>query len=171
MFVFLNGRWDVLLTLINISSCNYVRMSLSLRTWYIFSLNWVVVNFTCCYVQSSSSHSRRMFIHRRWYTRPGTRLPSSDVSRHQLLWSTDSLLIDSRCFSLEFPRIRRDLRPGIRGLRNSAIRFGIGISKTEPCRTELFIEFRKSRNSDVFGISAFALRNWLFSVFRRLGRS
>jgi len=37
----------------------------------------------------------------------------------------------------------------IRGLRNSAIRSGIGISKTEPYRTELFIEFRKSRN---FGI-------------------
>jgi len=43
-----------------------------------------------------------------------------------------------------------------RGQRNSAIRFGIGISKTEPYRTELFIEFRKSRNSDYFGI---ALRN------------
>jgi len=48
---------------------------------------------------------------------------------------------------------------GIRSLRNSAIRFGIGISKTEPYRTELFIEFRKSSNSDFFGISAFALRN------------
>jgi len=46
-----------------------------------------------------------------------------------------------------------------RGLRNSEIRFGIGISKTEPYRTELFLEFRKRRNSDFFGISAFALRN------------
>ena len=30
-----------------------------------------------------------------------------------------------------------------RGLRNSEIRFGIGISETEPYRTELFLEFRK----------------------------
>jgi len=39
-------------------------------------------------------------------------------------------------------------QPLTRGLRNSAIRFGIGISKTEPYRTELFIKFRKRRNSD-----------------------
>ncbi len=43
-----------------------------------------------------------------------------------------------------------------RGLRNSEIRFEIGIKKTEPSRTELFMEFRKIRNyakfqnSDIF---------------------
>jgi len=42
------------------------------------------------------------------------------------------------------------LLTAIRGLRNSEIRFGIGISGTEPYRTELFLEFRKSRNSDFF---------------------
>ena len=31
-----------------------------------------------------------------------------------------------------------------RGLWNSEIRFGVEISETEPCRTELFLEFRKS---------------------------
>ena len=41
-------------------------------------------------------------------------------------------------------------------MRNSEIRFGIEIEKTEPSRTELFMEFRKirnsaiSRNSDIF---------------------
>ena len=35
-----------------------------------------------------------------------------------------------------------------RDLQNSEIRFGIVISKTEPCSTEQFLEFWKSRNSE-----------------------
>ena len=46
-------------------------------------------------------------------------------------------------------------RTHFRGLRNSEIRFGIRISETEPGRTELFMEFRKSRNSGKFGIPTF----------------
>ena len=49
-----------------------------------------------------------------------------------------------------------------RGLRNSEIRFGIGISETEPGRTEQFLEFRKSRNSKKFGIPTFLEFQHLF---------
>ena len=36
----------------------------------------------------------------------------------------------------------------IRGLWNIEVLFGIGISDTEPCHTELFLELRKVRNSE-----------------------
>jgi len=42
-----------------------------------------------------------------------------------------------------------------RGLRNSEKPLGIRISLTEPCHTELFLEFRKSRNSYFFRNSDF----------------
>jgi len=72
--------------------------------------NYFVTISVFLYVQSSLSQYPRMSIHQCRYSSPGTRLPSTDVPRHQPLWPTDRPLSESYRTSPRRPRTDRILR-------------------------------------------------------------